>query len=427
MQNLNGIKLSSIPENRNLEKFNSFGDGDIYDLLDYKNIYKIDIPCRINILCSFIDRLITDKNFKMRWGKNGNNYPELLRRNEKYFMNDKICYDFAFNIMNYYRKKQQLIKQEPLNKIIDLFVKKNLKEQGIISSIPIRSIPINVTGKIVIGRGNHAVVYANSVNSKIVIKDLKVINKEDEKEIITIKSVIKGISIIEKLAITINLLDHNIIEEKIIFKSDTHIQYIAMRMDGESQTVSKEDFAITKRFALDATKSVLFFNSKSLQYGNFKPCNFLYKKLDNKNYKFYLQDFGGLYLLENNSIIGTNSFHNEAFSLIVRNLHIGQKIKYSSIAQLVKFGNLSGLIFTIIGFHHGCREHLDRAIRDKYRDLELFAKFLSNINIIKNPESIESANLKKLLHDVCYSPHIITEEKLSKIEEILNIWLIMNF
>lgn len=420
MQNINDTRSFQIPEGRNLEKFNSFGDGDIYDLLDDKNIHKIDIRFRINILCIFIDRLMVDKSFKMRWGKNGNNYPKLLKSNEKYFLNHKDCYDFASEIKIYYLKKQQLIKQQPLNKIRTLFEKKILLGQSSVAHIPKRYKPINVSEKTIIGKGNHATVYAQS---SFAIKDLR-------NDKVTIKLVKAGIDIIDWLAKRYNLLEYNILQEKIIFDSEDHIQYIAPLMDGESQKVSTEDFSITQQFGMASTKSILFLNENGIKYSNFKPCNFLYKSKPDGKYNFYLQDFGGISLLRNiNNKIqwignnGTNSFSNKFFQSIIMSRDHAKMIRDYSINQIVKSGNLAGLIFTIIAFHHKCGNINFNFLREKYKDKELFAEFMSKIGIIDSNNKYFQ-NIVFLIYKVCYADSICSEYELNKMEEILYIWLI---
>lgn len=274
------------------------------------------------------------------------------------------------------------------------------------SEIPIRNkaLDVGLEGEEPIGRGNHAQVYRRS---KFVVKDLK-----DAKEI---KAVREGISIICELAAEHgDLQQHNLVEERIIFDTPTHLQYTAIRMDGDATKIPRimmESKKMTKIFARDASKAISFLNKNNIMYGNIKPENFLYKTT-NRKVEFYLQDYGAIVKVKGGKIPKTLRC-NTIINLNLCNAMFGYNHEYNrkidtkcGWIQLLRNRNLSGLIFTIILFHI------------PQSNLRRFTE--SDLNIVLDELGIILPEDRILISKLCFGNEPLTIEELGKVEQIMN-------
>lgn len=263
--------------------------------------------------------------------------------------------------------------------------------------------------------GNHAEVHR--AGKYFVLKVL------DADEKAAIKRVTEGVAIISQIDEKI-LWENNILAEKIIFASELHLQYVARRLNyGAKHLMTRSTNAITHKFAIDATRAILFLNAKNIMYGNIKLDNWIcyeYKR----EYNFFLQDFGGIAQLESDAF--GQGFHSKISWNTVMNSDLYQLFENGCYRQLdpvlcLKLRNLSGLIHVIYYFHFSLRistVYFSNFILYSRNNVTNLKDFLRLINITSDREIY-------LLNKLCFSTKadFPTLAELTEIESILTIFI----
>lgn len=257
-----------------------------------------------------------------------------------------------------------------------------------------------------IGEGNHAKVYKLG---KYVVKDLTAVknNLNYGRELDEIRSVERGIKLISSIATDDELLNNHLVPEKVVFKSKNadHIQYMAIRMDGDAESISRKKLGnrfkniYTIKFARDAAKAVKFLNENSIWYGNFKPENFLCKK-NKAGYDFYLQDYGRAEKIEKSSNLNSRCYNGYCNPQLIKLMKSNSKSTSREVALKVK--NFSGMMYTIMDFHFS--EEFDDFIDEiKHAGSKKFSDFCHMLGITGDKDIF-------LLHKLCFGNLLSTDE-----------------
>jgi serine/threonine protein kinase len=277
-------------------------------------------------------------------------------------------------------------------------LQKHINQHNLLAILPdCKPIPANNF----IAHGHHALVYRYL--RQFVVKD-----SWDEAEI---ESVVTGIAIMKKLEATgVNLEAHNLVKEKILYCDNDHIQIFAKRYMPKVLEYSNNTFAQTTKFARDLSIAILVLTQFKIIYGNLKPDNCVYDPVADK---FLLQDYGAIcQIRDDNQVIGKiscNSFCNANWHAIVTSSEFPEYVVTQPGFVLIR--NLSGLIFTIIAFHHGEIMFSDE-LRKWYANKNTFTQFCLSLGLI----SAESKNSEAaVLYQLCYKilPPSVEQEQLA--------------